>query len=128
MKEETGRAMTKRTQKKADKPADTGNAPTPISKKDIKRSALEAWKKLDAVIQKELSQVLDGNKEITASTASAVIKFIEASAQLADGSEDLSPKDAEDRQQDFMEKLYSKLPTFDDEDDEYSKQLTNQSN
>jgi hypothetical protein len=120
MKEDTRPAMTKRTLKKADKPADIGDAPALIGKKDIKRSALEAWKKLDAVIQKELSQVLEGKKEITASTASAVIKFIEASAHLANGPEDLSPKDAEDRRQATMEKLYSKLPTFDDEDDEYS--------
>ena len=112
--------MTKRTLNKADKVAEIGDAHTSIGKKDIKRSALEAWAKLDAVIQKELSQVLDGNKEITASTASAVIKFIEASAHLANGPEDLSPKDAEDRRQDFMEKLASKLPTFDDEDDEFS--------
>ena len=112
--------MPERTLKKADKPADVADGPTLIGKKDIKRSALEAWKKLDAVIQKELSQVLDGNKEITASTASTVIKFIEASAHLANGPEDLSPKDAEDRQQGIMEKLYAKLPTFDDEDDEFS--------
>jgi hypothetical protein len=71
----------------------------PIGKSDIKRSALETWRKLDTVIQNELALILKGNKEVTASTAAAVIKFIEASASLATGSEDLSAKDAQDRQQ-----------------------------
>jgi len=88
-----------------------------IGKQDIKRSALETWRKLDTVIQNELSLIMKGDKEITASTAAAVIKFIEASAELARGPEDLSAKDAVDRQQTIMGKLYDKLPTFDDEDD-----------
>jgi len=62
---------------------------------------------------------MKGDKEITASTAAAVIKFIEASADLARGSEDLSEKDKVDRKQAMMGKLYDKLPTFDEEDDEY---------
>jgi hypothetical protein len=41
--------MTKRTLNKADKVAEIGDAHTSIGKKDIKRSALEAWAKLDAV-------------------------------------------------------------------------------
>ncbi len=71
------------------------------------------------MIQNELSLIMKGDKEITASTAAAVIKFIEASADLARGSEDLSEKDAVDRQQAMIGKLYAKLPTFDDEDDEF---------
>jgi hypothetical protein len=90
-----------------------------IGKQDIKRSALEAWRKLDTVIQNELSLIMKGDKEITASTAAAVIKFIEASAELARGPEDLSAKDSVDRQQAIMGKIYDKLPTFDDEGDEY---------
>jgi hypothetical protein len=45
-------------------------------------------------------------------------EFNEASANLASGSEDLSEKDVEDRRQAMMAKLT--LPTFDDEDDEFS--------
>jgi hypothetical protein len=81
---------------------------------------LEAWKKLDTVIQNELSLIMKGEKEVTASTASAVIKFIEASAYLANSPDDLSPKDAVDRQQAIMKKLYNNLPTFDDEDGQFS--------
>jgi hypothetical protein len=110
--------MAKRALKKAEKPADTGDVPL-IGKSDIKRSALETWRKLDTVIQNELSLIMKGDKEITASTAAAVIKFIEASAGLASGTEDLSEKDAQDRHQATMAKLT--LPTFDDEeDDEFS--------
>jgi hypothetical protein len=87
-----------------------------IGKSDIKRSALETWRKLDTVIQNELSQIMKGDKEITASTAAAVIKFIEASAGLASGSEDLSEKDKEDRQRVINERIGAGLPTFDDED------------
>jgi hypothetical protein len=89
---------------------------TAIGKSDIRRSALEAWRKLDTVIQNELSLIMKGDKEITASTAAAVIKFIEASTDLASGPEDLSEKDAQDRRQAMIAKLT--LPTFDDEDDD----------
>jgi hypothetical protein len=41
---------------------------------------------------------------------------------LASGSEDLSEKDAQDRRQAMMTALT--LPTFDDEDDEFSSQVT----
>jgi hypothetical protein len=92
------------------------NAPELIGKSDIKRSALAAWRKLDTVIQKELSLIMKGDKEITASTAAAVIKFIEASTTLASSSEDLSAKDAQDRQQAMFASLT--LPTFDDEDEQ----------
>jgi hypothetical protein len=88
---------------------------TPIGKSDIKRSALETWRKLDTVIQSELSLIMKGEKEITASTAAAVIKFIEASAGLASSSEDLSEKDKADRQQAMTASLT--LPVFDDDED-----------
>lgn len=109
--------------KKQPKPDQTTTATTTIGKSDIKRSALEAWRKLDTVIQNELSLIMKGEREITASTAAAVIKFIEASADLASGSEDLSPKDKDDRQQALMEKI-GKLPfpTFDDADDDEEDQ------
>lgn len=84
-----------------------------IGKADIKRSAVEAWRKLDAVIQTELTAVQEGKKELNASTATAIIKYIEASIDLARGSEDVSPKDAEDRQKALLANLT--LPTFDDE-------------
>ena len=86
-----------------------------IGKADIKRSALEAWKKLDAVIQTELTAIQKGEKELNASIVTAAVKYVEASVGLAVGSDDLSPKDAVDRQQAFYEKLADKLPTFDDD-------------
>jgi hypothetical protein len=92
-------------------------AQSAIGKSDIKRSALETWRKLDTVIQNELSLIMKGEKEITASTAAAVIKFIEASADLASGSEDLSGKDVVDRQQAINARIGADLPTFDDDDD-----------
>jgi hypothetical protein len=98
----------------------TATDPTPlIGKQDIKRSALETWRKLDTVMQNELALILKGDKEITASTAAAVIKFIEASANLANASDDLSPKDQGDRQRALMEQIAPNLPTFDDDEDEY---------
>ena len=66
------------------------------------------------MIQKELSLIMKGEKEITASTAAAVIKFIEASADLAKSPEDFSEKDVKDRHQTMMSKLT--LPTFDDDE------------
>lgn len=105
--------------KKQPKPDQTTTATTTIGKSDIKRSALEAWRKLDTVIQNELSLIMKGERDITASTAGAVIKFIEASASLASGSDDLSPKDKEDRNRALMEKIGNlPFPTFDDDDDE----------
>jgi hypothetical protein len=47
-----------------------------------------------------------------------VIKFNEASANSASGSEDLSEKDVQDRHQAMMAKLT--LPTLDEEDEEFS--------
>lgn len=91
-----------------------------IGKADIKRSALETWRKLDTVIQNELSLIMKGEKEITASTASAVIKFIEASADLAKTPDDLSEKDKHDRCDALMNKIGAELPTFDDESDEFA--------
>ncbi|MCK1491301.1 hypothetical protein IVB14_12960 [Bradyrhizobium sp. 180] len=105
---------TKRQPQQADQTATTA----PIGKSDIKRSALEAWRKLDTVIQNELALIMKGEREITASTAAAVIKFIEASASLASGPDDLSPKDQEDRNRAFMEKIGNRpFPAF--EPDEY---------
>ncbi|MGY2935981.1 hypothetical protein ACVWZ6_005583 [Bradyrhizobium sp. GM6.1] len=96
----------------------TATTATAIGKSDIKRSALEAWRKLDTVIQNELALIMKGEREITASTAAAVIKFIEASASLASGPDDLSPKDQEDRNRAFMEKIGNRpFPAF--EPDEY---------
>lgn len=107
--------MAKRALKKAgDQPTATEDRAV-IGKSDIKRSALETWRKLDTVIQNELSLIMKGDKEITASTAAAVIKFIEASSDLARTSEDLSEKDAQDRQKTMMATLT--LPTFDDENE-----------
>ena len=106
--------MAKRAVKKADQPTATEDRPL-IGKSDSERSALETWRKLDTVIQNELSLIVKGDKEITASTAAAVIKFIEASADLASATEDLSAKDAQDRQKAMTATLT--LPTFDDEDD-----------
>lgn len=73
-----------------------------------------------ALISTRLSQVAIKklHEEITASTAAAVIKFIEASADLTRGSEDLSEKDVHDRHQTMMAKLT--LPTSHDEHDEFS--------
>jgi hypothetical protein len=123
-------ALTKQSRGKQKEQGDANTAPPPaststagtdtaslIGKSDIKRSALETWRKLDTVIQNELSLIMKGDKEITASTAAAVIKFIEASADLASGSEDLSEKDKEDRQRVINERIGADLPTFDDEDD-----------
>jgi hypothetical protein len=84
-----------------------------IGKADIKRSALEAWRKLDAVIQDELTAVQNGQKELNASTATAIVKYIEASMSLATGSEDVSEKDRADRSKAMFANLT--LPTFDDE-------------
>jgi hypothetical protein len=108
----------RKRQPKADKAeqVEASAGPVPIGKQDIKRSALETWRKLDTVIQKELSLIMKGDKEITASTAAAVIKFIEASADLAKSPEDFSEKDVKDRHQTIMTKLT--LPTFDDDDSE----------
>jgi hypothetical protein len=105
--------MARKPAKKAGNPAD---APALIGKTDIKRSALEAWRKLDAVIQTELTSVQNGEKELSASTATAIIKYIEASVSLASGSEDLSAKDAEDRKRAVLANLT--LPTFEDEPEE----------
>src|SRR4051794_1546154 len=85
--------------------------PETIGKSDIQRSALEAWRKLDAVIQKELSSIIEGEKEITASTAGAIIKFIEASASLANGP-DVSEKDRVERDMALRSRL--SMPVFDD--------------
>ena len=84
-----------------------------IGKADIKHSALEAWIKLDQVIQKELSSILKGEKEINASTTGAIIKFIEASNALANTPEDLTEKDRANK----MQKVLANLPTFDDDDE-----------
>jgi hypothetical protein len=101
----------------------TAADPTPqIGKSDIKRSALETWRKLDTVIQNELSLIMKGDREITASTAAAVIKFIEASANLASGSDDLSSKDQEDRQRTLMEQIAPKLPAFADDEETETNQ------
>lgn len=83
-----------------------------VGKTDIKRSALEAWRKLDEVIQNELASIQKGEKELNASTATAIVKYIEASVSLASGSEDLSEKDVQDRSRAMMAKLT--LPTFDE--------------
>ena len=63
-------------------------------------------------IQTELDAIQNGEKELNASTATAIIKYVEASIGLASGSEDLSAKDAKDRQRAIMANLT--LPTFDD--------------
>jgi hypothetical protein len=97
-----------------------------IGKRDIKRSALEAWRKLDAVIQNELTAIQKGEKELNASIATAVVKFVEASVGLASGSDDLSPKDAEDKQKAFAEKVHAKLPFFDDDEDAINNDNNNQ--
>lgn len=104
--------MAKRTVGRRNKPIDPDGTTT-IGKSDIKRSALEAWRKLDEVIQTELSSVKNGEKELNASTATAVIKYIEASMSLATGSEDVSEKDKRDRAKAMYAGLT--LPTFDDE-------------
>jgi hypothetical protein len=96
--------------------ADTEDTPVLIGKSDIKRSALEAWRKLDAVIQKELAAIQNGEKELNASTATAIVKYVETSVSLASGSEDLSPKDEVDRSKAMMANLT--LPTFDDDHEE----------
>lgn len=104
---------------KPDQGSITATTVSAIGKSDIKRSALEAWRKLDNVIQNELALIMKGDREITASTAAAVIKFIEASASLASGPDDLSPKDQEDRNRAFMEKIGDRQPpTFDDDDED----------
>ena len=84
-----------------------------IGKNDIKHSALETWRKLDEVIQTELASVQKGEKELNASTATAIIKYIEASMSLATCSEDVSEKDQRDRGKAMFAHL--SLPTFDDE-------------
>jgi hypothetical protein len=89
-----------------------------IGKSDIKRSALEAWRKLDAVIQTELTAVQEGKKELNASTVTAITKYVETSISLASGSEDLSPKDAQDKRAVWANLT---LPTFDDEHDEFTQ-------
>lgn len=107
--------MAKRMLRKSDTSADTDEASTTslVGKSDIKTSALEAWRKLDEVIQTELASVQKGEKELNASTATAIIKFIEASMSLATGPEDVSEKDREDRSKAMYANLT--LPTFDDE-------------
>jgi hypothetical protein len=97
---------------KLDEKATTSALPV-IGKSDIKRSALEAWRKLDAVIQKELEDIQSGAKEVNASTVTAVVKYIEASTAMAKDTMDLSDKDKVER----LQTLYEKLPTFDDEED-----------
>ena len=82
---------------------------TLIGKSDIKRSALEAWRKLDEVIQTELASVQNGEKELNASTATAIIKYIEASMSLATGSEDVSEKDRTDRSRAMFAKMHTGL-------------------
>src|SRR5690242_15730634 len=104
----------KRQAKAVNVPAE---AQADIGKSDIKRAALTAWAKLDAVIQTELSAIQSGSKELNASTATAIVKYIETSLGLASGQDDLSPKDASDRNRAFLEKISAKLPTFDDEPD-----------
>lgn len=109
---------------KAAKAEDTATVDVPaatlIGKADIKRAALEAWRKLDAVIQAELTSVQNGDKELNASTATAIIKYVESSISIASGSEDLSAKDAEDRKRAVLANLT--LPTFDDEQTEQQGQ------
>jgi len=75
---------------------DLAQAAKEIGKSDIKKAALEAWRKLDEAIQKELTAIQEG-KELNASTATAIIKYIEASIGLASTPEDLSKKDTEER-------------------------------
>jgi len=111
-------AVASKTKQQPQPDQTTATAAT-IGKSDIRRSALEAWRKLDTVIQNELSRIMNGEREITASTAGAVIKFIEASADLANGPDDLSPKDKEDRNRAFMEKIGNlPFPTFDDDEED----------
>jgi hypothetical protein len=103
--------MAKRAVKKPDKPTDPEKTIL-IGKSDIKRSALETWRKLDEVIQTELASVQKGEKELNASTATAIIKYIEASMSLATGSDDVSEKDQRDRSNAMFANLT--LPTFDE--------------
>jgi len=67
------------------------------------------------VIQKELASIQKGEKELNASTASAIVKYIETSVSLASGSEDVSEKDARDRSKAMMASLT--LPTFNDDEE-----------
>jgi len=108
--------MAKRSVKKV---ADTSAAAPPtnlIGKSDIKRSAVEAWRKLDEVIQNELASMQKGEKELNASTVTAIVKYIETSVSLASGPEDLSEKDKQDRSRAVLANLT--LPTFNDDDEE----------
>ena len=75
----------------------------------------------DTVIQNELSLIMKGDREITASTAAAVIKFIEASANLASGPDDLSSKDQEDRPT-LIKQIVLKLPAFADDEETETNQ------
>ena len=104
--------MAKRALKKTDTPEHREEV-TLIGKSDIKRSALETWRKFDEAIQTELASVQNGEKELNASTATAIIKYIEASMSLATRSEDVSEKDQRDRSKAMFANL--SLPTFDDE-------------
>ena len=64
-----------RTSKKPSrKRATTTDTKPQIGKNDIKHSARETWRKLDEVIQTELASVQKGEKELNASTATAIIR------------------------------------------------------
>jgi hypothetical protein len=56
---------------------------TELTKKQINQSIAKAWAKLEQAVQQELDKVLAGESELTASTTTAVVKFLEASKEIS---------------------------------------------
>jgi hypothetical protein len=87
-----------------------------LTKKQINESISTTWAKLEQAVQQELDKVLAGESELTASTTTAVVKFIEASKEIS--RDYVSESEAWAAQVDKItggkpETLA--LPTFDDE-------------
>lgn len=87
-----------------------------LTRKQINESISTTWAKLEQAVQRELDKVLAGEAELTASTTTAVVKFIEASKEIS-----LDHVDLEQAMADQIDKITGgkpetlALPKFDDE-------------
>jgi hypothetical protein len=85
---------------------------TEITQQRVDEAVAATWIKLEAAVQRELDKVLAGESELSASTTAAVVKFIEASKDMAN--------DPQLRIKDWQVSL-SDLPTFDDDENDFAE-------
>lgn len=76
----------------------------------VNRAISQAWEKLEKAVQQKLDRVLSGEDELTASTSTAVVRFIEASKQFAEDQDRIRYVQASMK--------HTELPTFDDDPNE----------